>query len=58
MKTIFAKNANKLIAIGNIKEKLKTIIYDQDMAIESVKDIISRAIFIQKENRVNAVLFL
>ena len=53
----FAFNSKKLIELGQIKERLSNIIYDQEIAIESVKDVISRAIFEQREESVKAILF-
>lgn len=54
---VFQENANKLISLGGIKEKLRDIIFDQEIAIESVKDTISRAIFEEREDAVKAILF-
>lgn len=53
----FKNNAKKLIELGELKSKLSNIIFDQDIAIESVKDTISRALFEEKEDSVKAILF-
>jgi SpoVK/Ycf46/Vps4 family AAA+-type ATPase len=53
----YKKNAKTLILLGKIKDKLSPIIFDQDIAIESVKDTISRAIFEEREDSVKALLF-
>ena len=51
------ENAQKLLKLGKIKSTLSEIIYDQDIAIEAVKDVVSKAIFEQKEDSVKAILF-
>lgn len=53
----FKNNAKKLIELGELKSKLSNIIFEQDIAIESVKDTISRALFEEKEDSVKAILF-
>ena len=53
----YVSNAQKLIELGAIKATLAKKIFDQDIAIESVKDVISRAIFEERENAVKAILF-
>lgn len=54
---VFQDNAKKLIELGKIKTTLASKIFDQDIAIESVKDVISRAIFEEREDAVKAILF-
>ena len=55
---IFHKeNAQKLLKLGKIKSTLSEIIYDQDIAIEAVKDVVSKAIFEKKEDSVKAIFF-
>lgn len=56
-KDVYSKNALKLLELGKIKSTLSNIIYDQNIAIESVKDVISKAIFEEKEDSVKAILF-
>lgn len=53
----FLQNSQKLIELGKIKSTLEKKVFDQDIAIEAVKDIVSRAIFEEKENSVKATLF-
>lgn len=54
---VFSANSKKLIAMGDIKTHLQSIVYDQEIAIEAVKDTISRAIFEEREDAVKAILF-
>lgn len=51
------ENAKLLIELGKIKTILQDKIFDQDIAIEAVKDTISKALFEEKENSVKATLF-
>jgi SpoVK/Ycf46/Vps4 family AAA+-type ATPase len=53
----YKKNGEKLLELGKIKEILSSKIYDQEIAIESVKDTVSRAIFEKREDAVRAILF-
>lgn len=53
----YRDNARILNSLGNIKDKLTPIVFDQEIAIESVKDTISRAYFEERENSVKAILF-
>lgn len=57
MEDKFSSNAEELINLGKIKSILSDKIFEQDVAIEAVKDTISRAIFEEKEDSVKALLF-
>ncbi|QSZ42196.1 AAA family ATPase [Sulfurimonas aquatica] len=54
---LYDHHAKQLISLGSIKEKLNSIIFDQEIAIEAVKDTVSRAIFEEREDAVKAILF-
>ena len=56
-KILYKENAQKLLKLGKIKSTLSEIIYDQDIAIEAVKDVVSKAVFEKKEDAVKAILF-
>ncbi len=56
-KDYFEDNANQLIELGKIKNILSSRIYDQEIAVESVKDMISRAVFEQRKDTVKAIMF-
>ena len=53
----FTQNAQTLLELGQIRSQLSEIIFDQEIAIESVKDVVSKAIFEKREDAVKAILF-